>query len=158
MLPITIRPVEPTDIADIAAIRAQRPLAEPFWADRIARYFRGEHSPQQALSVRAGFVAMNCAELVGFVAGHLTQRFGCQGELQWIDVVEHARKQGIGYQLIARIGDWFVEQSPTRVCVNVDPNNTPACRLYANCGPQPFNEYWMIWHDARVMAANCRLN
>ncbi len=100
---------------------------------------------------------MNGGELVGFVAGHLTRRFGCQGELQWIDVVEHARGQGIGCLLIAQIGNWFVEQSATRICGNVDPNNTAARRLYAKYGAQPFNEYWMIWHDARGMAANGRI-
>lgn len=153
ILPITIKPVEQIDIPAIAALRALRSQTEPFWADRIDRYFRGEHSPQQALSVRAGFVAMNRGELVGFVAGHLTRRFGCQGELQWIDVAEQARGQGIGCQLIAQIGSWFVAQNVTRVCVNVDPNNTPARRLYAKCGAQLLNEYWMIWNDARVMAA-----
>lgn len=154
ILPITIKPVEQIDIPAIATLRALRSQTEAFWADRIDRYFRAEHSPQQALSVRAGLVAVHAnGELVGFVAGHLTRRFGGQGELQWIDVAEQARGQGIGYQLITHIGSWFVAQNVTRVCVNVDPNNTPARRLYAKCGAQPLNEYWMIWNDARAMAA-----
>jgi hypothetical protein len=75
-MPISVRPVEPADITAIAVIRAQRLGTESFWTDRIDRYLRGEHSPQQALSVRAGFVAMNHGELLGFVTGHLTRRFG----------------------------------------------------------------------------------
>jgi hypothetical protein len=45
-------------------------------------------SPQQALPARAAFVAMDGTKLVGFVAGHRTRRLGCDGELQWVNVVE----------------------------------------------------------------------
>lgn len=129
-----------------------------FWTDRIDRYFRGEHSPQQALSARAGFVAIDRGEVQGFVAGHLTRRFGCEGELQWIDVAGHAQRQGIGYELITQIGAWFVEQNAVRVCVNVDPNNTAARRLYTRCGARQLSKFWMIWNDARVMATNHRVD
>lgn len=150
-MPITLRPVEPSDIPLMAAIRAQVWETEPFWTGRIGLYLSGEHSPQQALPARAAFVALDGAELVGFVAGHRTRRLGCDGELQWINVAEERRGQGIADRLMARIGAWFVEQGAYRVCVNVAPENTVARGLYRRWGAQPLNDHWMVWEDSRAM-------
>jgi GNAT superfamily N-acetyltransferase len=133
----------------MARIRAQNWQTESFWIDRITRYLRGEHSPQKALAPL--FVAIDREELVGFVAGHRTTRFACEGELQWIDVREDRRRVGIAYRLVEKIGAWFVEQKAGRICVNVDPVNAPARRLYDKCGAQVLNEHWMVWDDARKM-------
>ena len=150
-MPITIRPVEESDITLLAKIRAQTWQTGSFWTDRIGRYLRGEHSPQKALAARAIFVAVKEEELVGFVAGHRTTRLKCDGEVQWIDVREDHRGLGIGYRLIERIGVWFVAQGAVRICVNVDPANAPARTLYARCGATPLKEHWMTWDDARNM-------
>lgn len=146
-----IRPVEAPDVPLLASIRAQSWQTEGFWRDRINRYLRGEHSPQKALAARAILVAIKEKDVVGFVAGHQTTRFNCDGELQWIDVRDDQRGLGIGQKLIERIGEWFVGQNLLRICVNVDPLNVPARRLYTNCGAQPLNEHWMLWEDARKM-------
>lgn len=151
-MPVTIRPVENLDIPLIANIRAQTWQTESFWKDRISRYLRGEHSPQKALPARAIFVAIEEeGELVGFVAGHRTTRFKCDGELQWINVRGGKRGLGIGCKLIERLGEWFVAQNALRICVNVEPGNARASRLYAKCGAQPLNAHWMVWDDARKM-------
>jgi GNAT superfamily N-acetyltransferase len=101
-----------------------------------------------------GFVAVDDGKLVGFVAGHRTRRFDYDGELQWINVAEERRGQGIADKLMAQIGAWFIEQDVLRVCVNVNPENITARRLYARCGARPLNEHWMGWDDAQVMGAN----
>jgi ribosomal protein S18 acetylase RimI-like enzyme len=150
-MPIKLRPVEPPDIPLMAAIRAQVWETETFWTRRIGLYLSGEHSPQQALPARAAFVALDGTELVGFVAGHRTCRLGCDGELQWINVVEERRGQGIADGLMAKMGAWFAEQDAYRVCVNVAPENTAARRLYRRCGAQPLSDHWMIWEDSRAM-------
>ena len=152
-VPITLRPVEPSDIPLMAAIRAREWGTEAFWTGRIGLYLSGKHSPQQALSARAAFVALDGTESVGFVVGHRTRRLGCDGELQWINVVEERRGQGIADRLMVKMGAWFVEQDAHRVCVNVDPKNTAARRLYSRCHAQPLNDYWMIWEDSRAMCA-----
>ena len=101
-----------------------------------------------------GFVAVDDGKLVGFVAGHRTRRFDYDGELQWINVAEERRGQGIADKLMAQIGAWFIEQEVLRVCVNVNPENITARRLYARCGARPLNEHWMGWDDAQVVRAN----
>lgn len=137
----------------MAAIRASGSHSQEFWRDRIARYLSGEHNPQQALPERTVFVAVVDDSVVGFVAGHRTRRFGCDGELQWIDVAEDHRQQGIAGQLMMRIGAWFVGQDLHRVCVNVSAENTSARNLYRRFGAVALSEQWMVWEDAAAMAA-----
>jgi GNAT superfamily N-acetyltransferase len=151
-MPTIVRPAEDSDVSAIAKLRADEWGDKIFWAERITRYRRGEHSPQQALSKREVFVAIDDGIVVGFVAGHLTRRFDCDGELQWINVAEHKRGEGVGDKLIARVGAWFVEHNARRICVNVASENTNARRLYARCGAKALKEAWMVWEDARSMS------
>ena len=46
------------------------------------------------------------------------------------------------------MGAWFIEHGARRVCVNVDPANAPARKLYSRFGAKPLNDYWMVWEDA----------
>lgn len=152
-MPITLRPAEHSDIPAMAAIRAREWETETYWTGRIGLYLSGEESPQQGLPSRAVFVALDGTELVGFVAGHRTRRLGCGGELQWINVIEERRGQGLADRLMAKIGAWFVGQEAYRVCVNVDPTNTAARILYKRWGATRLNDYWMIWEDSRAMGS-----
>ena len=149
-MPVVVRSGEENDIARMASIRAAESQDMFFWSDRIARYLSREHSPEHALQSRAFFVAVD-EEVVGFVAGHLTRRFGCQEELQWINIAVDRRGSGVARALITRIGAWFVEQEANRVCVNVDFRNVLARRLYSSCGAQILDKNWMVWDDSRFM-------
>jgi ribosomal protein S18 acetylase RimI-like enzyme len=153
-MPLTIRPAEPADIAAVAELRAQTKGTQAFWTDRIDQYLRGEHSPQKALELRSAFVAIEEGKIVGFVAGHRTRRFECDGELQWIDVDQQHRGSGIAYKLMAQMGAWFISQNAKRICVNVDSDNLPARRLYEKCGARPLNGAWMVWDDASRIGAS----
>lgn len=148
---ITVRAANDDDIPIMAEMRATEWGDRSFWAERIMRYKRGEHSPQQALPKRELFVAVDDGIVVGFVAGHQTRRFDCDGELQWINVAKHKRGEGIGDKLLAQMGVWFVEHNTQRICVNVAPENSTARQLYARCGAKPFNKAWMVWENARLM-------
>ena len=83
---------------------------DSFWIDRIGRYLAGEHHPQKALAQRGAFVATDGAKIVDFIAGHLTRRLDCAGELQWVNVIGECRGARIGERLISRIGEWVTEQ------------------------------------------------
>jgi GNAT superfamily N-acetyltransferase len=46
------------------------------------------------------YVAAEPEGFVGYVAGHLTRRYECDGELQWIDVRPEHRRIGFATQLM----------------------------------------------------------
>jgi ribosomal protein S18 acetylase RimI-like enzyme len=144
---ILIRPAELRDVPGMADLRARGSQDAAFWIDRISRYLRCEYHPQQALPPRAAWVAIEHERVIGFVAGHCTQRFGCAAELQWIDVLSEARGRGIAGRLLDIMLQWFREQNAARVCVNVAPENEPARRLYAKYGAVVMNAHWMLWAE-----------
>ena len=147
MIPVITRPVEEADVPRMAAIRAQRSQTEAFWVDRISRYLKGEHHPQHALPARAAFVAILEDQLAGFVAGHLTRRYECGGELEWIDVIEGRRRSGIASELLRHLVAWFAEQKARRICVDVDPANTVARAFYRRQGAGDLSPSWLVWDD-----------
>lgn len=141
------RQAEKPDIPGMARIRASKLGTEPYWTERIAKYLNCEHHPQYALMPRVCFVALESDSVVGFIAGHLTRRYVCDGELQWIDVIPERRGTGISSELLRLLAKWFVEQRALKVCVNVDPANTPARRFYTRHGAESLNEHWLVWND-----------
>jgi ribosomal protein S18 acetylase RimI-like enzyme len=151
LMPIMVRQVRDADIASLAAIRAGEWETAAFWQARIEGYLRGEHSPQKALPARIAFIAEDEGAVVGFVSGHRTSRYGCDGELQWINVAKEHRGRGIAGALLESAASWFVQQQALRVCVNVDPTNSAAIALYKKFGAQPLNEHWLVWADISVV-------
>jgi ribosomal protein S18 acetylase RimI-like enzyme len=148
---VEIRLADDADIPAMAAIRVSEWQTDAFWLDRITHYLRGEHHPQHALPERASFVAVVDGRVVGFVAGHRTRRFGCDGELQWINVHPEHRGKGIAERLTRAMLDSFYRGNAFRICVNVQPDNTPARSLYTKHGAAILNEHWMLWSDLRQM-------
>lgn len=138
-----IRPAEFADVPAMAAIRAREWETEVYWVHRIGAYVGGDQC--------AIFVAVDDAVVVGFAAGHRTRRYGCDGELQWINVIPERRGEGIAGLLMVRMGEWFVAQNLRRICVDVEPQNQVARSLYSRCGAEPFKPYWMVWQDAQRM-------
>ena len=69
--------------------------------NRMAAYFRGEHHPQLALMPRTGFIALLDGAAIGYIAGHLTTRHGCQGEVQYLFVASSYRRRGDRHRLDA---------------------------------------------------------
>jgi GNAT superfamily N-acetyltransferase len=119
--------------------------------DRMSRYLEGTHHPQHALAPRVIFVGLENDLVVGYVAGHLTRRFGCDGELQWIYVVAEHRRGGIGSGLLGLLSGWFAAQKASKVCVNVAATNTVGRCFYARHGAEVLNEHWLVWRDMSVV-------
>jgi ribosomal protein S18 acetylase RimI-like enzyme len=117
----------------------------------MARYLAREHHPQQALMPRILYVACEGDVPVGFIAGHLTRRYACEGELQWISVIREHRGSGVASELLRLLAAWFAEQHASRICVDVDPANLRARRFYTRHGAEPLNEHWLVWPDIRVV-------
>ena len=115
--------------------------------DRMARYLEGLHHPQHALMPRVMYVALENDSAVGYVAGHLTQRYACDGKLQWIYVIAEHRRRRVASELVRLLALWFATQKASRICVNVAPANAGARRFYARHGAENLNEQWMVWSD-----------
>jgi GNAT superfamily N-acetyltransferase len=111
----------------------------------MARYLGGHHHPQHALAARVIFLAEHEVLVVGYVAGHLTRRFGCDGELQWMYVVPECRGCGIASRLFLHLAQWFLVHGAKRVCVNVESENRRARTFYRRRGALEMGESWMEW-------------
>jgi ribosomal protein S18 acetylase RimI-like enzyme len=139
------------DVPALARIRANvRGTAED-WHEWISAYLRRERHPQHALDSRVVYVACDKGEVVGFVAGHLTRRYSCDGELQWIDVVDAYRRRGIASELVRRLASWFATQRASRICVDVNPDNVVAQHFYRRHGAQDLRPHWLVWPDITVV-------
>jgi GNAT superfamily N-acetyltransferase len=143
-----------SDVPVMARIRAANLRTEEAWTARISAYLAGEHHPQHALLPRVSYVALDDHAVVGYIAGHLSRRYGCAGELQWINVIPEQRGTGVAGELLRLLAKWFVKQKALRICVNVDPASTVARRFYTKHGAEKLNEQWLVWNDINTALSN----
>jgi GNAT superfamily N-acetyltransferase len=115
----------------------------------MLRYLAGEHHPQQALLPRAMWMASDGRSPIGYVAGHLTRRFGCDGELQWIYVIPGNRRTQVASKLLRFLAEWFLEHGARRICVDVGADE--ALPFYRRHGAVELNRHWMVWNDIAVL-------
>ena len=146
---VTCRVATPDDVAGMAQCRLEDPAAGP--ADsRMTAYMEGTHHPQQALEPRVVLTAVADHRIVGYIAGHLTRRYECEGELQYLYVAPRYRRSGVPAQLFARLAAWFGAQGARRICVNVAPENAAARAFYAKFGAQELGRFWYAWSDIQA--------
>lgn len=145
------REAQQSAIAEMAEIRAADWGTEEYWRERILQYMAGKLHPRDALPARVSFICVEHERIVGLVAGHLTRRFGCDGELEWISVRPEYRHRGIASQLLRCLAEWFLAQNATSVCVDVEPSNHAARHFYACNGAENLKPHWMIWKNIGVV-------
>lgn len=145
------REVRPSDISTMARIRAAEWETGEYWLGRITAYLAGKLDPQKTLKPRIGYVALEGDLIVGFTAGHLTERHSCDGELEWINVTPERRGTEVAGELLRLLAAWFVAQKALRVCVDVEPTNTIARRFYKRYGAEDLKPHWLVWNDVRVV-------
>jgi ribosomal protein S18 acetylase RimI-like enzyme len=150
-MPVEYKQAERSDIPAMARVRAAEWESEAYWNVRISRYLDCEHNPQEALMPRVIYVASEGGFLVGFIAGHLTRRHACDGELEWINVIPERRGSVIASELLGRLAGWFVEHNASRICVDVDPNNIRARSFYRRHGAETLKPHWLVWNDIKVV-------
>lgn len=146
---IKYREVKDEDVPMLAKFRSANNEEQIFWEQRITGYLKLTHHPQKALQQRVIFVAEDEKKIIGFIAGHLTQRFNCDGELQWINVIETYRNKGIGFKMICVLNKWFIQHNAFKICV--DPGNEFARRFYKKYGAENLNNHWLFWKDVKEM-------
>jgi GNAT superfamily N-acetyltransferase len=137
------------DLADVPELVGLPREGEAGGDPRMLRYLAGEHHPQQALLPRAMWMAAEGRSPIGYVAGHLTRRFDCDGELQWIYVVPDHRRTQVASKLLRLLAGWFLEHEARRVCVDVGDDE--ARPFYRRHGAVELNRHWMVWNDIGVV-------
>jgi len=140
-----------SDVPAMARIRAREWETEEYWRTRMTAYMACELHPKHALMPRVVYVALDGDSVIGLIAGHLTRRHECDGELEWIDVISEHRKRGIASDLLRVLAAWFVEQKASRICVDVEPTNAVARKFYARHGAEILNPHWLVWPDISVV-------
>lgn len=156
LINVNYRAANKSDVIAMARLRAEEWGTERYWCDRMNGYLGGVSNPRASLEPRIIYVAEKGNTLVGFIAGHLTGRFQCQGELQWINVEPEHRGTGVASELLRMLASWFVEQEAMRICVDVEPDNTTAQQFYRRHGAKNLNEHWLVWDDISTVLANPR--
>lgn len=144
MAPLLIRALGPHEVPAVAALRLPHEEGGAS-AERMTRYLAGEHHPQMALAPRGMWAADVDGAPVAFIAGHLSQRLECDGELQWLYVSAAHRRTRIASQLLRRLAAWFADSGALRVCVNA--SEATARQFYGRHGATPIDEHWMVWTD-----------
>jgi GNAT superfamily N-acetyltransferase len=145
---ITCRLAIADDVPAMARIRAAEWETEEYWTRRITAYLNGDIQARNALKTGVIYVAEQSGSIGGFIAGHLTRRFDCDGELEWINVVPEYRGSGVSSELMRVLAGWFIDRKALNVCV--DPDD-PARPFYIRHGAQPLNKHWLHWPDIRVL-------
>jgi ribosomal protein S18 acetylase RimI-like enzyme len=150
--PIQYRQAQRFDVPHMARIWGIEKGEGGTSEERMTAYFEGQLHPQHALLPRVIYVAHEADDLIGYIAGHLTRRFACDGELEWIYVSPQRRRCGIGSDLLHRLAEWFKEQHASKVCVNVAPDNRTAIEFYIRHGAAKMNQHWLVWNDFAAAA------
>jgi len=147
---VTYREASASDVPAITESRLDDPVsgsADP----RMAAYLEGRHHPQHALLPRVAYLATAEALVVGYIAGHLTRRYACDGELQYLYVRPEYRRGGVASELVRLLGRWFSGQSARRICVNVEPDNAGGRAFYSRHGAVHMHPYWLVWSDISIV-------
>jgi ribosomal protein S18 acetylase RimI-like enzyme len=139
--------------ADVPAMeRSRRADRDSGPADeRMVAYLEGRHHPQQALAPRTAFIALDGDAVVGYIVGHATTRFGCDGEVQHLYVTPQCRRRGVAAELLRRMAGWFSARGIARVCVDVDIDSPAAVPTYVALGAVPLDRYWYVWEDITAL-------
>lgn len=122
--------------------------------ERMVAYLEGRHHPHMALRPRIAFIAEAAADVAGYAAGHLTRRFECDGELQYLYVAPQYRRRGVAGALVQHLARWFVDQGARRVCVNVNADSLGALPFYRSLQAQALTPHWMVWPDIAVLSGD----
>lgn len=137
-------------IVDVTLQSFQDAFSKPFYLSREdavhrwSAYMRKEHHPQKAKDPRIVYLAIGDGKTVGFVAGHLTERFDLEGELQSIYILPEHQRQGLGTLLVITLAKWFKKWDAKAVCVDHKDGSEG---FYIKLGAQPNEHGWLVWDN-----------
>lgn len=110
-------------------------------------YFNGR-SPASAKPERIVYKAVTDGKIVGYIAGHLTNRFDKDAEIQSFYVLKDEQRQGIGSKLFENLLNWLVTKKATSLCVGIGSEN-PYRAFYIRYGGEYLNPHWIYWDNIK---------
>lgn len=123
---ITIREATPADLERMMTIEKQTPSAA-HWNEKAYREIFNDNAPR-----RIALVSETKDHLLN---GFVVARFDAENcELENIVVVEHAQRQGIGYELAQRLKTRSEELGCKQILLEVRESNSAAQAFYEECG------------------------
>lgn len=112
-------------------------------------YFKG-NSPQTSKLERIVLKATIDNHMIGYLAGHLTNRFEKDAEIQSFYLLKQYQRQGIGTKLLLKFTKWLSLQQAKSVCVGIAPNNKYQA-FYLKHGGKYLNEHWIYWSNIHLV-------
>lgn len=123
----------------------------PLRLQRWTNYLTGASSPTAARPERIVFKACTGQRMVGFIAGHLTTRYGKEAEIQSFFVLLENQRAGLGGKLLLQFIDWARRQNVKSMCVGIAASNKYKA-FYLKNGGQYINPHWIYWDDMQALA------
>lgn len=140
---IITEPATLNDLPALCRLRAEYQGHALEWEPRITAYMIGQQTPAFGLPDRQVFVAVEDNEVVGIIAGHLTTRFHCQGEIHWLHVQANRRGRRIADKLLAAMLDWFRTHNAQKICIEVPPSNDAARKFLSRHHADSIGPLWL---------------
>jgi len=134
-------------------IEAFSPLEVDFPArlQRWSSYLSGKSSPQGALAERVVFKACVDGKMIGYIAGHLTTRYGKDAEIQSFYILKENQRAGVGGKLLLRLIEWATRHKARSLCVGIAPENRYKS-FYLKYGGRHLSPHWIYWDDMEALA------
>lgn len=126
-------------------------LIDPIEIDLDLRFQRWKNyfnrlSPSSSKPERIVLKAIIDHKIIGYLAGHLSTRYGKDAEIQSFYILKNHQRKGIGLALLTNFSKWLKTQNAQSVCVGIEPEN-PYRAFYLKYGGQLLNPHWIYWDD-----------
>jgi GNAT superfamily N-acetyltransferase len=132
--PVEMRPVQPDEMATLAAI--EEAAFEPLW----------RHSAKALTLAWRQAISFDAALLDGRLAGFQYSALGEAGaHLCRITVHPDAQRQGVASALLARALNGYRERGLSQVSLNTQADNEPSHRLYEKFGFVATGQRCLVW-------------
>jgi hypothetical protein len=114
-------------------------------------YLSGAASPQEARPERVAFKACIDDKMLGFIAGHLTTRFGKDAEIESFHTVAEDENGAWG-RLLLRFIEWATQHGARSLCVGIGPAQNDYKEFFLRYGAVYLNPHWIYWDDMAALA------